>query len=133
MVLSPPPPPPPPPPPLPPLLPPDHFGRVIVNIISVLTFLVSSAVVIPTTLCVNSLTKHRGSARKGNWRGRWRLLCLLFSISVAACLLSRSGDVESNPGPGRCECSYHRSYGEIINSFFLLHACVQLIWFLTTY
>ena len=78
---------------------PDYFGRVIVNVISVLTLLVSSAVVIPapTTLCVHSLTKRHGSARKSNWRGCWRLLCLLFSISVAACLLSRSGDVESKP------------------------------------
>ena len=33
-----------------------------------------------------------------NVRGCLRLLCLFFSISVAACLLSQ-GDVESNPGP----------------------------------
>ena len=57
----------------------------------------------PINISANGLAKRHGSSRKGNWRGCWRLLCLLFSISVAACLLSRSGDVESNPGPPECE------------------------------
>lgn len=33
---------------------------------------------------------------KRNWRGCWQLL----AITVVACLLCCSGDVETNPGPG---------------------------------
>jgi hypothetical protein len=43
-----------------------------------------------------------GSAPKG--RRCWQLLCLIFSITVASCLLCQSGDVETNPGP-TCECN----------------------------
>ena len=32
------------------------------------------------------------------------MLCMGLFITVAACVLCRSGDIETNPGPG-CECN----------------------------
>ena len=63
---------------------------------------VSSAMVVPVpiTLCAHDLTRSHGSTPKGNWKERSQLLCLAFSVTVAACLLCQSGDVETNPGPG---------------------------------
>ena len=78
---------------------------------------VSCAMIVPApmTVCVNGLTKHNGSTPKGNRRGVWQLLILTFSITVAACLLCRSGDVETNPGPGckwdACTQLFMRDFG----------------------
>ena len=39
-----------------------------------------------------------------NEKGCWQLLSIAFTITIVACLLCRSGNVESNPGPPECEC-----------------------------
>ena len=41
------------------------------------------------------------------------MLCMGLFITVAACVLCRSGDIETNPGPG-CECNLCQSF-HIIN------------------
>ena len=53
----------------------------------------------PDVAAPMSLPKRSVSASKTTRSGCWQLLC----IAVAVFLLSRSGDVETNPGPG-CKC-----------------------------
>lgn len=75
------------------------------------------------SLAKESVTSHASSymcansVLHNNWTQVMLSLKLVALAAVARSLLIRAGDVELNPGPGKCNC--------IILTLFLLYVCMH--------
>lgn len=82
---------------------PQEGGLEVYLDLNLFSNVVSYGVLVATSACSYARDLlSRGSAHKVNWKGVGQLLCVALSMTVIACLLCRSGDVETNPGPD-CE------------------------------